>query len=85
MAKSKLFLFQFIRWVENMDSGLQDSIQSAQRARTMIIENLAWNNNLLEEAYQWISIHISVENDATTSAVSLFLVLLTFMVTMFNH
>lgn len=52
----------------------------ANRALDLVNENLDWDGRFLEYVYEWID-----ENDAPTLAVSLVLVGITFMLTIFNH
>ncbi|XP_030032718.2 membrane alanyl aminopeptidase [Manduca sexta] len=67
-------------FVNSQNNNLEDSQLMADRALLLVKENRLWDDNLLEYVYEWID-----ENDAPTLAVSLALVGITFIITLFNH
>ncbi|CAH0725369.1 unnamed protein product, partial [Brenthis ino] len=73
---------EFTRWVNSLDSisNIEDSDLAAANARSRINQNINWNNNLMEDVYEWID-----ENDAPTLFVSSFLICLTLFVSLFNN
>lgn len=74
-----IFLFQFRVWVNAQNNNLDDSQNIANRALDLVNENLDWDRRFMEYVYEWID-----ENDAPTLAVSLVLVGITFILTIFN-
>ncbi|XP_050343836.1 aminopeptidase N-like [Nymphalis io] len=69
-------------WVNSLDSisNLGDSSVAAAEARRIIIQNQHWNDNLMEEAYDWIN-----ANHAPTILISTFLLTLSLFITLFNY
>ncbi|XP_047528953.1 membrane alanyl aminopeptidase-like [Vanessa atalanta] len=69
-------------WVNSLDSisNLGDSSVAATEARRMIAQNIIWNNNLKEQAYDWIN-----TNNAPTIFISTFLVTLSLLITLINY
>ncbi|XP_046963465.1 membrane alanyl aminopeptidase-like [Vanessa cardui] len=69
-------------WVNSLESisNLGDSNIAAADARRMISQNLVWNNNRMEEAFDWIQ-----ANHAPTIFISSFLVTLSLLMTLFNY
>ncbi|KAL0882646.1 hypothetical protein ABMA27_001081 [Loxostege sticticalis] len=70
----------FREWVQRGSNGLGESEDVANRALNMVNQDMEWVNRDLGTVYDWID-----ENDATTAALSMFLICLTFALTLLNH
>lgn len=80
MPIAKSSFFQFIIWINAGNNNLDDYKVAALRARDQAAEVILWDNTNLQEVYDWID-----ENDAPRVVVSLVLICVTFMVTLFNN
>ncbi|XP_063824400.1 membrane alanyl aminopeptidase-like [Ostrinia nubilalis] len=67
-------------WVFGQLNSLGSSEAVAQRFNQLVQENLQWDNRYRDFVYEWID-----ENDATTAALSMLLVCITVVLTLFNH
>ncbi|CAH0605710.1 unnamed protein product [Chrysodeixis includens] len=67
-------------WVTSQNNNLDGSQDAANRALLQVTTNLEWDRLLLQPVYDWID-----ENDAPTFMLSFAALLLSLMVTLFNH
>ncbi|KAJ2952369.1 hypothetical protein O0L34_g4653 [Tuta absoluta] len=67
-------------WVDSVNSNLDDSLDLAKTYLAMANENQVWQEAYLMPVYEWIK-----ENDATKVVLSIGLVFVTLIVTLFNH
>ncbi|XP_045494179.1 aminopeptidase N-like [Colias croceus] len=70
----------FTNWVKSRFSELDDSETSAERAVEELQEDLIWTTLYLNNVYEWID-----ENDAHTMMVSVLLIALGLLVSLFNQ
>ncbi|XP_059049748.1 aminopeptidase N-like [Achroia grisella] len=71
---------EFQIWVNSVLSNLDDSEDIARRALEMVITHLTWDQQHLEDVYEWID-----ENDARTLTASLFVLVTTLCIAFLQH
>ncbi|KAI5638670.1 membrane alanyl aminopeptidase [Phthorimaea operculella] len=67
-------------WIDSVNSDLDDSLDLAKTFLAMANENVVWEQAYLMPVYEWID-----ENDAPKIVLSMGLVFVTLIVTLFNH